>query len=461
MRFMLGIILARLLFPEQFGLIAMLTIFMVVAQLFLDSGFGAALIQKRDATQADICSIFYFNILGGLAATLLLCLSAPWIASFFNQPMLTSLVRVLSINIVINSFGLIQTIIMKKELNFKALTKVSLIASITSGIIAVVLATSGFGVWSLVIQQVTSALISSTLLWFLSSWRPALIFSFNSLRELFSFGSRLFFSFLLNHIFENLYSLVIGKLFSPADLGFFARAKTLEELPSQTLSDMIGQVTFPVFSAIQDDPIRLKKGLRKVLTLLVLVNFPMMIGLAVIARPLVIVLLTEKWAECVPYLQLFCFVGLLYPLHLINLNVLQALGRSDLFLRLEIIKKGLIVISIAITWRWGISAMICGLIAVSIIAYYLNSYYNGILIGYTIREQLRDLSAYLITATVMGMILCVIRTFPFPNLWCMLLGEIVIGSFVYVGLCRICRLEAFMELWQAGWKRIDLLQARG
>jgi teichuronic acid exporter len=458
-RFFIGIVLARMLFPEQFGLIGMLTIFMAVAQSFLDSGFGAALIQKRDATQTDTCSIFYFNIVVGLAAAGLLCLLAPWIAAFYNQPILTPLTRAMSLTIVVNSFGLIQGTILAKQINFKTQTKVSLIASIMSGIIGVTLAVMGFGVWSLVVQQISSTFFRTVLLWLSNTWRPALIFSFKSLREMFGFGSRLLAAGLLEQIFSNIYLLVIGKLFSATDLGFFTRAKTFGELPSQTLSSMVGRVTFPVFSIIQDDPLRLKKGVKKAMTTLVLVNFPMMIGLAVVARPLVVVLLTEKWAQSIQYLQLLCLVGLLYPLHLINLNVLQALGRSDYFLRLEIIKKILVVINIVVTWRFGISAMICGMIAFSTIAYYLNSYYTGVLIGYSIRDQLRDLSTYLIMAVLMGTAVYVAGLLPFPNHWSMLLVQITVGIVIYVSLCRLFRLTAFMEIWKMGWSKISFLRA--
>jgi len=453
-RFVIGIILARLLFPEQFGLIGMLMIFMAVAQTFLDSGFGAALIQKKEATQKDICSIFYFNILIGVVAAALLCLVAPWIAAFYDQPILKSLTRGMSLVIIINSFGLIQSTILSKQINFKTQTKVSLISSIISGVIGVGLAATGFGVWSLVVQQISGAFFRTVFLWLLNPWRPALIFSFKSLREMFGFGSKLLASGLLNQIFENIYLLVIGKLFSATDLGLFTRAKTFGDLPSHTLSGMVGRVTFPVFSTIQDDPVRLKRGLNKALTTLVLVNFPMMIGLAIIARPLVLVLLTEKWVECIPYLQLLCLVGLLFPLHAINLNVLRALGRSDLFLRLEIIKKILVVLNITITWRWGISAMICGMIANSIISYYLNSYYTGVLIGYPIREQLHDLSSYLLMAVLMGISVYAVRLLPFTNNWSMLLVQITFGILIYISLCRLFRQMAFMELWQAGWSKL-------
>ena len=457
MQFIIGIVLARLLFPEQFGLIGMLTIFMAVIRMFLDSGFGAALIQKREVTQSDICSIFYFNILVGLAATGLLCLAAPWIASFYRQPILIPLTRALSLTIVINSFGLIQSTILTKQINFRTFTKVSLISGMFSGTLGIALAASGFGVWSLVAQQITASLLTTANLWYFSPWRPSLLFSFNSLRNMFGFGSRLLFSGILNSIFDNIYLLVIGRLFSAVDLGYFTRAKALNDLPTQTLSEMVGRVTFPVFSSIQDDSDRLKRGLKKALTFLVLVNFPMMIGLAIIARPLVLVLLTEKWIATVPYLQLLCLAGLMYPLHVINLNVLQSLGRSDLFLRLEIIKKLMIVINIAITWRWGISAMIYGMIITSIIAYYMNSYYNGTLVGYPIREQVRDLFPYLIMSLLMGIGVFAAGMLPLSNQWSMLLVQITTGAIVYVFLCRAFRLRAFMDIYQEMWNRMSLV----
>lgn len=458
-QFVIGIVLARLLSPEHFGLIGMLMIFMAVAQSLIDSGFQAALIQKREATRADTCSVFYFNILVGLTVAGLLCVVAPWIAAFYNQPILTSLTRALSLTIVISSFGQIQTTILTKRIDFKSLTKVNLFAGVLSGIVGISLAAAGFGVWSLAVQHISRAFIGTVYVWLLNIWRPALIFSFKSLREMFGFGSRILASGLINRTFENLYPLVIGKLFSATDLGVFTRAKAMQELPSQTLSSMVGRVTFPVFSSIQDDPVRLKRGLKKALILLALANFPMMIGLAVIARPLVFVLLTEKWAQSIPYLQLLCLAGLLFPVLVMNSNLLFALGRSKLFLRLEVIKKVLIVINIAITWRWGISAMICGMIVISIVELSLNSYYTGVLIGYPIREQLYDLFPGLIMAVLMGIVVYAVGLLPFPNQWSMLLVQIFTGTVMYVCLCRVFRLKAFLEMWQAGLSKMSFLRA--
>jgi O-antigen/teichoic acid export membrane protein len=445
------IILARLLLPAQFGLIGMLAIFMAIAQTFLNSGFGSALIQKKDATDVDSCSIFYFNIVIGIIAAGLLCLAAPWIAAFYEEPALTALTRFLSMNLVINSFALIQTTLLIRHIDFKTQLKVSLIATIGSGIIGVTLAYHGFGVWSLAVQSVTNTLFRTVLLWFFNRCLPSLVFSFKSLKCIFIFGSRLLFSGLLNTVFDNIHLIVIGKIFSAADLGFFTRAKTFIRLSAENLTTSIGLVAFPIFSTVQDDNLRLKEGVKKALILLAFVNFALMIGIMVTAKPLVLVLLTEKWAPCIRYLQLLCVIGLLHPLHVINLNVLMAKGRSDLFLRLEIIKKILVVISIAVTYRWGIQAMIYGFIIVSTFSYYLNSYYTGRLIGYPLKEQVFDILPYLGMSVAMGIGVHCLQLFPFPNNWSLLISQILAGILIYISMNWVFRIPTLFEI-------IDLLK---
>jgi teichuronic acid exporter len=455
-RFAVGIILARLLFPEQFGLIAMITVFIAVAQTFLDSGFAAALIRKPEVKPADTGSIFYFSLVIGTMATGLMCLFAPWIAIFYGQPILVPLTQALSLNVIINSFGMVHTAILSREMNFKALAKANLIASALSGIIGVALAVADFGIWSLVYQQLSGTLVNTACLWHFTPWRPSLIFSFKSLKEMFAFGSRILASGILEQVFRNIFPVVIGKLFTAADVGYFVRAQAFGDLPSQTLSGIAGRVTFPVFASIQDDPARLKRAMKRALTTLALLNFPMMIGLVIIARPLVLTLLTEKWAESIPYLQLLSILMLLNPLHAINLNLLQALGKSNLYLQLEIIKKIFIVVTIAVTWQWGIFAMIYGMIALSMVAYSLNGYYTGILIDYKIREQLRDTFPYLSATLLMGVVVYTVGLLPFPSHWTMLMAQVGIGFATYACLCRAFRMEAFMEIWQAGWDKMLL-----
>ena len=457
--FVVGVILARLLFPEQFGLIGMMLIFIAVAQVFVQSGFDMALIQKVEATQFDICSIFYFNVFVALLAAGVLCLAGPWIAAFFEQPILTPLIRVLSLTIVIDSLGTIQGTLFRKEINFKALTITSLVAGLLSSIVGVSLAVKGYGVWSLVAQQVSLSLVQAVTLWVLSPWRPQLIFSFQSLRQMFGFGSWMLFSGILNQVFENIYFPVIGKLFSAADLGLFTRARSMQSLPSQTLSTVVGRVTFPVFSKSQGDPARLKRGLKKALTGIVLLNFPVMVGLAATAHPVVIVILGQKWEGCITFLQLFCAEGLLFPLHVMNLNVLTSLGRSDLFLRLEIIKKALTVVNILLTWRWGVLGIIYGMIVLSIISFCLNSYYSRTLIDYSAAEQLRDLLPYLGAAALMGLAVFSVGLLTFPSLHFLLLIQVFTGASVYIGLCWLFRLTAFTELRNELRGRIPFLKA--
>jgi O-antigen/teichoic acid export membrane protein len=445
-----SIILARLLLPEEFGLIAMLTIFIALAQSFINSGFGSALIQKKDATHVDSCSIFYFNIIVSIVTAGLLCLAAPWIAAFYDEPALIPLTRFLSLSLVISSFGLIQSTLLVRRVDFKTQLKVNMTSTVISGIVGIILAFRGFGVWSLAIQSVTLACLMTVFLWLFNKWRPSLVFSFKALKSMFAFGSRLLVSGFIDTVFRNIYLVVIGKIFVASDLGFYSRADSLQRLPSESLAICVHRVTFPVFSQIQDDSARLKRGMRKALTTLGFINFPLMIGLLVTARPLILIVLTDKWAPCIPYLQLLCIVGLLFPFHVINLNILTAKGRSDLFLRLEIIKKILLVVTVAITYRWGIRAMIYGQICFALVSYYLNSYYTGRLIGYPFKEQVFDLLPYLGMAVVMGTGVHYLQLFAFPNNWSLLISQVLAGIIIYVVMNRIFRTSAFsgvVDFW--------------
>ncbi len=445
-QFVISIILARLLLPEQFGLIAMLALFMAVAQSFLDSGFGQALIQKQDATSVDESSVFYFNIFVGVIAAGLLSLAAPWIAAFYKTPLLKPLTRALSLNLIINSFGLVQTALMTKRVDFKTQMKITMTSSFLSGVIGIAMAYKGFGVWSLVAQSLSANAFRTALLWVFNPWRPVQAFSFASLRTMFGFGSKLLFSGLLDTIYNNMYLVVIGKLFSAKDLGFYSRARTIEQVPVENISGSVGRVTYPVYSSIQNDKARLKRGVNMSLTTLAMVNFPLMIGLAVVARPLVQVLLTDKWLPCVPYLQLLCIVGILYPLHSINLNVLKAQGRSDLQSRLEVLKKVLAVVVIFITYRWGIKALIYGQLVTSCLAYYLNSYYTGKLLNYPIWEQVRDVLPIFGFAIMMGAGMYAMSFIPLPSQIVLLILQIVAGTTFYIALCYLFKLSSLNEI---------------
>jgi teichuronic acid exporter len=436
-QFVISIVLARLLLPEQYGLIGMLAIFLAVAQSFLDSGFGSALIQKQDVKHVDECSIFYFNIAIGLLAAGLICLVAPAIARFYHQPVLEPLSRFLSLNIVINSFSLIQVTLLTKRLDFKTQAKISIFTVFLSGPVGIALAYNGFGVWSLAIQQVCGNLARTALLWLFCSWRPSWSFSLPALRQMFAYGSRLLASGLLDRVFENIYSIVIGKLFSAVSLGHYTRALTLQQLPAASLTDIVSRVTFPLFSGMQYEASQLKEGFRKALTTLAFINFPVFVGLALVARPLVRVLLTDKWLPCVPYLQLLAVVGLMYPLHAIHLNMLKAKGRSDLFFRLEVLKKILIAAIIAVTWRFGVEAMIAGQVLLSILAYYLNSYYTAKLLDYSLGAQLKDLLPVAVLSLAMGAAVGALNFLPITDSRLLLGLQIITGAVSYacLGCC--------------------------
>jgi O-antigen/teichoic acid export membrane protein len=458
-RFAIGVILARLLLPAEFGLLGMLAIFIGVAQVFVNCGFGEGLIQKQNTTHDDECSVFYLNIAFGVFAGASLYAAAPWIANFYHQSMLTSLTRLMALDVVINSFGIVQTMLLTKEIDFKTQLKVSVIATVISGGIAVTMAMRGFGVLSLAAQVLIGDALRVILLFMFHRWRPSAVFSLASLRELLPYGSRLFVSGLLTSIFMELYSLVIGRIYSPAALGLFTRARQMQQLPVSNLCDIVGRVSFPVFSALQQDKAHLKRGVRKAARGLVMVNFPLMIGLAVVARPLVLVLLTKKWEACVPYIQMLCVGGALIPLNVIHLQALAAQGRSDLFLRLEFIKKGLIGVAVALTFRYGVMGLLVGDIVVSILSCVLNSYYSTRLIGYSWKEQILDLLPYLGISVLMGACVWLAgRLLPWGGDFGRLAIELAIGITVYFAGCRFCRLSAFSEACEVvssripGWK---------
>jgi teichuronic acid exporter len=462
-QFVIAIILARLLLPAQFGLIGMLTIFMELARVFIDSGFGAALVQRRETTDVEACSMFYFNVLVGVLAAGLLCALSPWIARFYGQPILTPLTCALSVTLVLHSLAAVQTALLNKRIDFKTQLKVSMSAGALSGVIGIAMALRGCGVWSLVGQYIAAGFFRTLLLWRLNTWRPRRVFRLAALREMFRFGSCLLASSLLNTAFENIYVVVIGRLFAPAQLGLYSGARRIQNMATLNITGVVTQVAFPVFALIQDDPVRLKRSLRKAMATLALVNFPVMVGLALAARPLVYVLLTEKWAPCIPWLQLLCVAGLLYPFQSLHLNVLKAQGRSDLFFLLEIIKKVLVVVLIAATCRWGVTGLIWGQVIMSVLGYYINSYYTSRLLHYRLREQLADLGPYAAVTALMGLGLYAVQLLPFGGDALLLFVVILLGILLYVLLSYALRLPAFLETARAArerWRSYTLAPTR-
>ena len=402
MSFLFSVILARMLDPSDFGIIAMITIFFAVAQSFVDSGFSNALVRKTDRREEDLSTCFYFNIGVGIVAYIVLFLIAPLVASFYNQPILSPIIRITGLGVVLNSLCVVQQALFTIKIDFKSQAKVTLSATIISGIVGVVLAYQGYGVWALVWQGVVLSLVRMGLLWLMSKWRPTTGFSKSSFNYLFGYGSKLLASGLLDTIYNNIYPIVIGKFYTPAQLGNYSRALSFAQLPSSNITSILQRVTFPVLSTIQDDIPRLQANYRRLLKLSAFIIFPLMTGLAAVAFPLIRVVLTPKWEGCSLYLQIICFALMWYPIHAINLNLLQVKGRSDLFLHLEIIKKIVGVCIMCITIPLGITAMCIGMVASSLISLFINTYYTGKLINIGCLKQMRDLTPIFINSLIMG-----------------------------------------------------------
>tara|TARA_B110000211_G_C14082685_1_gene555314 strand:+ start:1714 stop:3162 length:1449 start_codon:yes stop_codon:yes gene_type:complete len=446
LQFFFSIFLARLLLPEEFGLIAMTSVFVVIGNSFINAGFGHALIQKTNADKIDESSIFYFNIIIALFVSLILYNSSELISTFYNEPILNDIIKVLPLTLIFNALGLVQRTLLSKTLDFKTQMKATLLTSLISGILAVYLALNGYGVWSLVALLISTEFFNTFFLWIFCSWRPIFVLSLDSLKSMFGFGSKLFIVSITNSIFTNIYLIVIGKIFSPSSLGFYHRAETFYKYPVVLINSVVSQVSFPVFSKVQENKPSLRFLLKTSVTHVTFITFPLMIGLIVVANPLIEILLTEKWLPSVPYLQLFCLIGALYPIQAINLNALNALGRSDLFLKVDFINKAIIIVTIFISYRFGIITMIIGQIINSFIAFYLYSFYIGKLLNYPFLSQIRDIFPALSISVTMGVLTFLLKFLNIENQLLLLTIQISSGVIIYILLCYFTKLESFMNI---------------
>ena len=408
-QFLVMLVIARLLDPKDFGLVGMLAIFLAVAQTLIDSGFSQALIRKQNRTETDNSTVFYFNIVVSALIYVLLYSIAPFVAKFYEEPQLQSLMRVLCLVVVLNSFAVVQRALYTASLDFKIQAKASFSAAIVSGGVGVYLAVSGYGVWTLVWQQLLNAGFNTLLLWVLSKWRPQLIYSWKSFREMFSFGSKLMASGLLDTVYNNMYTLVIGKFYNATSLGYYYQADRFTQLPSSNITGILQRVTYPVLCSIQDDNERLKSNFRQLLKLSAFVIFPLMSLLAGVSMPLVTLILGGKWNFTATLIVPLSFMMMWWPIHAINLSLLQVKGRSDLFLKIEVIKKclGLSVLTFSIPF--GLIFMCYSSICVSILSLLINSYYTNKIIGIGFLIQMKDLFATLILSLIMfaAIIICV------------------------------------------------------
>ena len=434
--FIVMILMARVLTPDDYGLVGMLAIFIAISQSLVDSGFSQALIRKQDRTEVDNSTVFFFNIVVGILLYLILFFSAPLIARFYGQPILTPLTRVIGLSVFLNSLVVVQRALLTIEIDFKTQAKASLTAAIVSGAVGITMTYTGFGVWSIVGYQLSNLAVNDIMLWLFSKWRPIKAFSKQSFKQLFGFGSKLALSSIISTAYDNMYLLVIGKIFKASDLGYYTRAFQFSSFPSSNLSGIIQRVTFPVLCTIQNDDDRLRDVYRRFLRLSGFVIFPLMIGLSAIAKPLVIIVLKDQWAFSATLLSIICFSMMWYPIHAINLNLLQVKGRSDLFLKLEIIKKIIGVAILCATVPFGLIVMCWGSVFSSIICLIVNTHYTGKLIQVGFLTQMRDLIPTLLYAFSMGALVWLIVSI-LPSIWLQLTVGIAAGAVYFLAITKL------------------------
>lgn len=458
--FVVGIILARLLSPDEYGLIGILTIFINLFGVIVDGGFTNALIRKKNANNDDYCTVFYANLAVSVMLAAILFFCAQPIASFFERPELVSLTRVMASIVIINALAIVQKARLTKQINFRLQTKISIISSLASGVIGISMAYTGFGVWALVGQQISNQLISTVLLWIYNKWLPKLIFSWSSFKDLWSFGWKLLVSGVLGSLTDDIYQAVIGKSFSPQSLGYYSRSHQFSSIFSNNITSIVGRVSFPVLSTLQDDPVRLKEGYRRVIRVTMLPTFVLMLGLAAVAKPLILVLIGEKWLTSVYFLQIICFYAMLNPLQALNLNAIQVVGRSDLTLRLRIIKTflALIPITLGIVLN-NIYYMLLGSLFTNYFSYYLNTYYSGPLLNYRITEQIKDVLPSLGIALLMAIPVYLISYIPLSE-FAILPIQLLLGAGIVFVSCELSKLPEYLEIKQLALQYLSKIKSK-
>lgn len=443
--FLVGLVLARLLTPHEYGLIGYITILTAIFNSIVDSGFSSALIRKKDIRAIDYNTAFIFNIIISILLCATMFLLARPVSRFFNEPQLVQLIKAMSVIVIINGLAIIQRTNLTRNVDFKTQTKASLISSISSGIVGIGMALYGFGVWSLVGQQITRQLLNTVCLWILNKWLPRFEFSWQSFRELFNFGWKLLASGLIDTIWKQVSNMVIGKYYSTSSLGQYTRGQQFADIFSANMTSIIQRVSYPVLSSIQDERDRMKEGYRKIIKVTMFLSFVLMFGLAAIATPFLTVLIGRQWMEAAHYLQILCFSMCLYPLHAINLNMLQVQGRSDLFLKLEIIKKIIAIGPILLGIFMGIDWMLYGWIITGIISYLLNAMYSGNMIGYSIPAQVRDILPSFALAAIMAIPVYLLTFIELQPILTLLI-QLCLGAAIIISVSELFKLEEYIEL---------------
>jgi teichuronic acid exporter len=445
MSFLIGIVLARMLSPAIFGLIGMVTVFFAIANTFIDSGFSTGLIRKVKCTNIEYDTVFYFNTCVSCIIYLILYIIAPFISNFFNEPQLINLIRVLSAVIVIDSLSIVQRAIFTRDLNFKIQTLISLISTLSSGIVGIGMAYEGYGVWSLVFQLLIKQLLNGIFLWIFSNWRPSMNFSLEAFKELFKFGSRLLGSGLIVTIQNNIYYFIIGKFFSASGLGFYTRAEQFNSIITNNITGTFEKVFFPVLASIQEEEERFLNTLRRMLRTSFFISYFALMVLFIVAKPMINLLIGPQWGQSVLYLKLICLGSVFFPLNVVNTNILKVKGRSDLILRLQLIKTSLTIVVILAAIYWGLTIMLIVRIITVIITTYLNSLYSAELVGYSIREQLLDIKPYFVSESVILIVMFGLG-FIQANSFSILCIQIFTGIILFILIFEKLKYAEYIEI---------------
>ena len=443
--FVVSIVLARLLSPDNYGLIGIITIFTAICQTLINGGFTSALIRKKDATDDDYNTVFIVNLVMSILLYGLIYVCSPLIAEFFKREELIALTRVSSLGMIIGALAIVQQTRLTKRIDFKTQTKITFIASIASGVIGIIMALLGFGVWALVAQTLSIQAFRTILLWFYNKWIPQIRFSNVSFHELFEFGWKMMVSGVLDTVWKELYQVVVGKFYSPATLGQYTRAKQFSRLFSSNLTNVIQRVTYPVLSNIQNDKERMVLAYRRIIKVTMFVTAISMFFLGAISEPLLYCLIGPKWHEAATYLPLICITGSFYPLHAINLNMLQVQGRSDLFLGLEIVKKIIGILPLSVCFMYGVMPMLYVSVMTSIIAFLLNSYFPGKLLGYSSWMQIKDIAPSYGLATLVALSVFFLKYLPI-SYWMVLPIQIILGCAILLCVSQKTKMEEYMEI---------------
>ena len=443
-QFVIGIFLARLLTPEDYGIIGVLTIFMAIATTFVDSGFTSALIQKKILTDKDCSTAFFFNIVIGVIAYLILFFCAPWIAKFFNIPILVDITRVVALNVLIGAFTSVQQALYRKRVDFKTTAIVSIIATLLSGIISIFLAYNEFGVWSLVYLHLIYTIVTSVLLWAFSKWKPKWEFSWQAFHEMFSYGSKLLGASLLGIIYFHGEKLAIGKFYSTQELGLYTKGTGLSSQASSTFTGVLSSVTFPILAQIQEDNVRLIEVYKKYIRITSLVIFFLMLLLASLAKPIIIVLYGAKWSGAIIFLQIICLAMSFDHITSINLNLFYVKGRSDIVLKLEIIKRVISITILIAAIPLGVTAICISRVIYAQLALYINIYYTGKLFNYGYFKQWKDFGGYFIKSIISVTPAFILTITSLPNILVIIIG-FILACVIYISILNLQKDSIFKD----------------